>query len=248
MRTLCIIPARGGSKGLPGKNMRTLGGVSLLGRCVRTAAAYAQEYPQHGAVVLVTSDDVTYLQEAHRYGAKHMVHRPAALATDTATSEEAMQHALYAYGQPVDNVVLLQCTSPFTIPEDIARCVAKIAGVADEGIAYRSALTVIPFDGFVWYPVGPRGWGFGATGSNHSPLMPRGRRQDRHGQNFLETGGVYAVKGEDFWQTPNRFSAPIGLVEIDIWRALEIDTAEDLRVAELLYADRQSQEAACVTV
>lgn len=238
MQTLCCILARSGSKGLPGKNLALVGGVSLLARCVSTALEYATLYPEHGVTVAVSSDSHAYLDAARAVGNVATIVRPVALASDDTSSEAAMQHAWETLRCPADVLVLLQCTSPFTTVDDIARCVERVIHPGQDGIQYRSALTVTPFHGFVWYSAGPRGWSDGATGSNHSPLMPRQRRQDRPG-NYLETGGVYAVHAQAFRRVPNRFAPPIGLVLVDPWRACDIDTADDVARAQWLTAQHE---------
>ena len=140
---LAVIPARGGSKGVPGKNLAPVGGVPLVGRA---AAACADARRVTG--VVVTTDDAGIAEAARAAGAQ-VVRRPSAIAGDTATSETAVLHALDAYeamcGAAVDVVLLVQCTSPFVTGAEID---AVAAAVLDGGA--DSALTAAPFHGFVW--------------------------------------------------------------------------------------------------
>ena len=108
---LALIPARGGSKGIPGKNLQSVGGVPLIGRTVAAAKASTRV----GRVVVSTDDDAI-ATAAKEYGAE-VVRRPAAIASDTASSESALLHALDTLEQQSSlpkQLVFLQCTSPFT--------------------------------------------------------------------------------------------------------------------------------------
>lgn len=118
MKPLFLIPARGGSKGVPGKNIRPLGGVPLIVHTVRHALAVAES----PADVVVTTDSREIADIAFKNGARVPFLRPAELATDTAGSREVIIHAfdtLNNAGENYDCVVLLQPTSPFRNTEDI---------------------------------------------------------------------------------------------------------------------------------
>ncbi|WP_432037352.1 cytidylyltransferase domain-containing protein [Streptomyces cucumeris] len=142
-RVLAVIPARGGSKGVPAKNLAAVGGVPLVARAVRECRA-----SRLVTDVVVSTDDSGIAAAARGAGAE-VVHRPPAIAGDTATSEAAVIHAMDACealgGGPVDVVLLVQCTSPFLVREDID---GVAAAVVEKGA--DSALTVAPFHGFVW--------------------------------------------------------------------------------------------------
>jgi YrbI family 3-deoxy-D-manno-octulosonate 8-phosphate phosphatase len=142
-RVLAVIPARGGSKGVPAKNLAPVGGVPLVARAVRECRA-----ARLVTDVVVSTDDHAIAAAARESGAE-VVLRPAAIAGDTATSEAAVLHALDAHealhGAAVDVVLLVQCTSPFILREDID-------GVARAVVEHGAdtALTVAPFHGFLW--------------------------------------------------------------------------------------------------
>ncbi|MBC7268107.1 MAG: acylneuraminate cytidylyltransferase family protein, partial [Streptomyces sp.] len=142
-RVLAVIPARGGSKGVPAKNLAPVGGVPLVARAVRECRA-----ARLVTDVVVSTDDHAIAAAARQAGAE-VVLRPAAIAGDTATSEAAVRHAMDAHealhGAPVDVVLLVQCTSPFLVREDID---GVAAAVAENGA--DTAVTVAPFHGFVW--------------------------------------------------------------------------------------------------
>ncbi|MFI9721606.1 cytidylyltransferase domain-containing protein [Streptomyces sp. NPDC052396] len=228
---LAVIPARGGSKGVPAKNLASVGGAPLVTRAVREcrAARLVSE-------VVVSTDDPAVAEAARAAGAL-VVHRPAALAGDTATSEAAVLHAMDAYqamrGGPLDAVLLVQCTSPFLTGEDVdAVAAAVVEGGAD------SALTVAPFHGFLWR-AGPSvpaqgggGQAGGAQGVNHDRAH-RPRRQDRP-EDLLETGAAYAMRADGFRAAGHRFFGRTELVRTDPARVLEIDDPHDLARARAL--------------
>lgn len=228
---LAVIPARGGSKGVPAKNLAQVGGVPLIARAVRACLA-ARKVTD----VVVTTDDPA-IAEAARAAADtlgeasrlHCVHRPRAIAGDTATSEAAVLHALDAYeamhGRTVGVVLLVQCTSPFVTREDIDGVAAEVAHRGAD-----TAVTVAPFHGFVWRDgtaVEEDNYGV-----NHDKAH-RPRRQDRP-QDHLETGAAYAMDAEGFRTHRHRFFGHTALVATDPARVLEIDDPHDLARARAL--------------
>ncbi|WP_043677178.1 N-acylneuraminate cytidylyltransferase [Streptomyces xylophagus] len=254
-RVLAVIPARGGSKGVPAKNLAPVGGVPLVARAVRECRA-----SRLVTDVVVSTDDQAIAAAARQAGAE-VVLRPAAIAGDTATSEAAVLHAMDAHealhGAAVDVVLLVQCTSPFIVREDVDGIVnAIVANGAD------TAHTVAPFHGFVWRdaddeatpvvePARSEEVG-GATkvanppvtsggyGVNHDKSF-RPRRQDRP-QDFLETGAVYGMDAVGFRKVGHRFFGRTELVRTDPARVLEIDDPHELAraraLAPLFDADR----------
>lgn len=121
MKYLYLIPARGGSKGIPGKNIKPLGGIPLIGHTIRTALQIADA---EDVVVSTDSDDIARVSK--EFGASVPFMRPDALATDTAGSRDVILHALEymnSHGGNYDTVVLLQPTSPFRTAEDIKECI-----------------------------------------------------------------------------------------------------------------------------
>jgi YrbI family 3-deoxy-D-manno-octulosonate 8-phosphate phosphatase len=212
-RVVAVIPARGGSKGVPGKNVAPVGGSSLVARAVH-AAQGARRVDR----VLVSTDDPLIAEAARSAGAE-VVHRPSALAGDTATSESALLHAVDTAAPEADVVVLVQCTSPFVTAADID----AVAGAVADGMA-ESALTAARSHGFLWRPDG--------TGINHDPTG-RLRRQDRPVE-LLETGAAYAMRVDGLRRTGHRFFGRVLPVCVDAARTLEIDEPSDLERARLL--------------
>ncbi|MFF7235927.1 cytidylyltransferase domain-containing protein [Streptomyces collinus] len=262
-RVLAVIPARGGSKGVPAKNLAPVGGVPLVARAVRECRA-----ARLVTDVVVSTDDPAIAAAARQAGAE-VVLRPAAIAGDTATSEAAVLHAMDVHealhGTAVHAVLLVQCTSPFLLREDID-------GVASAVVEHGAdtALTVAPFHGFVWRDAAdelparpaadaarpasasgtravvaaadgpaaaPAGGGYGV---NHDKSF-RPRRQDRP-QDLLETGAAYAMDAAGFREHRHRFFGRTEPVRTDPARVLEIDDPHDLAraraLAPLFDADR----------
>ncbi|MFI2375217.1 cytidylyltransferase domain-containing protein [Streptomyces sp. NPDC018964] len=226
-RVLAVIPARGGSKGVPAKNLAPVGGVPLVARAVRECRA-----TRYVTDVVVSTDDQAIAAAARQAGAE-VVLRPAAIAGDTATSEAAVLHAMDTHealhGAPVDVVLLVQCTSPFLVREDVD---AVAGAVVDQGA--DTAVTVAPFHGFVWRDGadGTDGAAAGGHGVNHDKSF-RPRRQDRP-QDFLETGAAYAMDAAGFREHQHRFFGRTELVRTDPARVLEIDDPHDLARARAL--------------
>jgi YrbI family 3-deoxy-D-manno-octulosonate 8-phosphate phosphatase len=220
-RVLAVIPARGGSKGVPGKNLAPVGGIPLVARAVR-ACVDARSVTD----VVVSTDDPSIAQAARTAGAE-IVQRPPTIAGDTATSEDAVIHAMDAYrarhGLTADVVLLVQCTSPFITAEDID---SVVTAITEDGA--DTALTVAATHGFVWRE-DTRADGYGI---NHDKAH-RPRRQDREPE-FLETGAAYAMRADAFRQARHRFFGRTALVRTDPSRALEIDEPGDLARARAL--------------
>jgi CMP-N-acetylneuraminic acid synthetase len=117
MRVLGLVPARAGSSRVPRKNLSRLGGKTLVRRSLETALAAGCF-----DTVALSSDDDEILAEAEGLDVV-AVRRPAELATDTALARDVALHALRALddpAQPFEAVVIVQCTAPFTAPEDVA--------------------------------------------------------------------------------------------------------------------------------
>ncbi|MFI1967349.1 cytidylyltransferase domain-containing protein [Streptomyces pathocidini] len=230
---LAVIPARGGSKGVPAKNLAAVGGVPLVVRAVRECLA-----SRVVTDVVVSTDDAGIAAAARGAGAD-VVQRPAAIAGDTATSEAAVLHAMDAHeamhGKAVDVVLLVQCTSPFIAREDVDGVAAAILKDGAD-----TALTVAAFHGFVWRDAEHRAEGedaadskeSGGFGVNHDKSF-RPRRQDRP-QDLLETGAVYAMDAAGFREAGHRFFGRTELVRTDPARVLEVDDPHDLARARAL--------------
>lgn len=222
---VAVIPARGGSKGVPRKNLRELGGEPLIGRAVRTL----REVRSINAVIVSTEDE-EIADAARGYGAL-VIDRPRRLAGDSATSESALRHVLDelgSYGSVPEVTVFVQATSPFIEPADVDRAISLVHDdVADV------AFSVAASHAHLW-TTGPDG----PVGINHDPST-RLRRQDRPAE-FVETGAFYAMRTRGFLEHGHRFFGRLEMVEVDPADALEIDTTDDFSLAELALAHREA--------
>lgn len=221
-----VIPARGGSKGIIGKNLRAVGGKPLIAHTILAArAARCVER------VVVSTDDPAIAEASRAFGAE-IVWRPSELASDTASSEAALLHALDTLAREQryepELLVFLQCTSPLTLAEDIDGTVAALLHEQAD-----SALTAARFHYFLWR-IGPAQEG--ALGVNHDKRV-RPRRQDRDAE-YLETGAVYVMRVAGFQQVRHRFFGKTVLYETPAERVCEIDETVDLELAELRLRER----------
>jgi N-acylneuraminate cytidylyltransferase len=218
--TVAIIPARGGSKQVPRKNLQRVGGVPLIERAVRAAATASGI-----DLVVVSTDDDEIAAVATAAGAR-IVRRPAELSGDTATSESAILHALddlEANGDRVGVVAFVQATSPFIPSDALAAAVSEVQ--ADRADSVFSAHETY---GFLWR----EGEDGTAVAINHDAAH-RPRRQDRE-PHHLETGAFYVFRAAGFRESRHRFFGRTRIARVPEWTAIEIDDADQLRVARAL--------------
>ncbi|MEV1173292.1 N-acetylneuraminate synthase family protein [Nonomuraea sp. NPDC049784] len=213
MRVLAVVPARGGSAGVPLKNLALVGGVPLVTRAVR-ACQRAELVDQ----VVVSTDHAGIAETARQAGAV-VVERPEELSGATASSESAVLHALDAIGEDPEVVVLVQCTSAFIDPEDLSDAVRKVLdGEAD------SVVSGLPTHEFLWTANG--------AGINHDPAV-RQRRQDREPE-FRENGAFYVMRTAGLREHGHRFFGEVAVQPVPQQHGIEIDNPEDLELVRAL--------------
>jgi len=219
MKTTAIIPARGGSKGIPRKNLIDFCGKPLLAWSIIQAC-------QTSGVdeVYVTSDSDEILSVARQYGALP-IKRPDNIAGDTATTESAILHALDMISGPVDTVVLLQATSPLRKPGDLG---AALKQFEKEGVDSLFSGAVLE-DFLIW----EQGQDKTLSSFNYD-FTRRGRRQDRKPQ-FVENGSFYIFKPSIIREKSNRLGGSIGIYLMDFWQSFEIDNLEDIELLRVLF-------------
>ncbi len=219
-KILALIPARGGSKGIPRKNLVQLAGRPLLAHSIEQARAT----PGIDLIVVSTDDD-EIARCATEWGAE-VVRRPAALGSDTASSESALHHALdelkETRGYEPDLVVFLQATSPARRPGDIRQAIETLDAEAADSLF--SACTV---HGFVWRQQGDA---LDALTYDHSQ---RPRRQDI-GEDLLENGSIYLFKPEILRNHDNRLGGKVAVHRMDPLDSFQIDEPADLELFERL--------------
>jgi N-acylneuraminate cytidylyltransferase len=218
-----VIPARGGSKGIPGKNLRPVGGVPLVVRAVRSALAA----PPVTTVVVSTDDDA--IASAAREAGARVVERPAEISGDTASSESAVLHALDVLqrgGSAPGVVVLVQATSPIIDPLDLAVAIESVRS-GDADVVFSAT----PTHAFLWRDGGGAD---GMVGVNHD-RSNRPRRQDRDPE-YRETGAFYVMAASGFRAAGHRFFGRVAIQVVPEHHAFEIDVPADLELARAVAA------------
>jgi YrbI family 3-deoxy-D-manno-octulosonate 8-phosphate phosphatase len=224
-RTVAIIPARGGSKGIPLKNLQKVAGVSLLARAVHAA----QASPSIDRVVVSTDHD-GIAAEAQRAGAE-VARRPAAIAGDTATSESALIHTLSTLDEDFDITVFMQCTSPFIDSASIENAVRTVRD--DEADVVFSA---VEDHSFLWRLDDNTQ----AVAVGHEASY-RPRRQDRP-KHFNETGAFYVMRTAGLIENEHRFFGRIGIEEVPPEHAREIDDMSDLSLVRAIASTQETAQ------
>jgi N-acylneuraminate cytidylyltransferase len=233
VNVLAIIPARGGSKGVKDKNLRCVGGKTLV--------SWAIEAAKDSNLVtetIVSTDSHEIMAETERCGAKVHV-RPPDLATDTASTDAVMMNVLamgeLTRGDFPDLVVLLQPTVPVRARGLVDDCIQRLLDTEADSLltAYRLH--------FVWRLMDwtqPPRWT-----SPYSDLKHRPRRQDmeRHLTYYAEDGSVFVSTAKLLRETGARLGGKVEVFETQ--RTVDIDTEEDLVVAEALIRVREAVPA-----
>jgi len=226
---LVLIPARSGSKGVPGKNLRRVGGISLVGRAARVGAQFLRAVG-HPGTLLIDTDSPEIAAEAVRWGAEAPFLRPSTLAADDTAMLDNVLHAarrLADASRPHDVLVLLQPTSPLRTLDDLMACwqaydpaIGSAVGVVTPGHAPEQALR-LEGDALRWaFP----------------ELGPERRRQDLPVA-FRPSGSVYVSSFESLERTRSFLvqGRTRGVV-LPAEHCVDIDSHEDLALADALLA------------
>lgn len=230
MRILGLIPARGGSKGLPGKNVRNLAGRPLIAWTVLAGI----ESGVLDAVVVSTDDDA--IADAAAESGAQVLRRPAELATDTAAMADVVLHALdtlEAQDGDFTHVMLLQPTSPLRGPAEVRQAVDRLRETGG-----RAVVSVCP--------------------AEHSPLLantlpddgsmaqflrPEVSRANRQAlaQHYRLNGAVYLAETGFFREHRTFIAEGTFAYVMEAECSVDIDTQLDFRLAELLMSDREAR-------
>lgn len=219
MNFLSLIPARGGSKGIPNKNIKFLDGKPLI--------YYSIEVAKKAKLVnrvVVSTDSKEISAVAKKYGAE-VIDRPAELASDESPTELTMIHAvveLEKSGYKPDYIVLLQPTSPLRYLDDIDNSINKI--LKDKA---DSLLSVQFNKHFLWKDVKGR-----FTPVNYD-ILDRPRRQKRNLE-FLENGSIYITSFDILMKTKNRLGGRKGYYIMNEESSIEIDSEFDFWLAGMI--------------
>lgn len=219
MKAVAIVTARGGSKGVPGKNLRPVGGVSLVGRAIQ-AATGAGCFDR----IVLTTDSPEIAAEGARHGAL-CLDRPARLADDGAKSIDAVLDALDqlgACGESFDLCVLLQPTSPLRTAFDIRQAVDRFVELKTGSLFSVCACEHHPLKAMLLQD--------GELVAVRAPALLEAPRQSLPVA-FRPNGAIYVNRVEDLRRAHSFFVQPFHFVEMDAKRSLDIDSEADLVLA-----------------
>jgi len=229
---LAIIPARGGSKGIPGKNIRAFAGKPLIVHSIETALKCSLV-----SRTVVSTDDADIADVARAHGAQ-VINRPAELAVDTALVIDAIRHAVLKVeeeGEGVDIILLLEPTSPFRRAEDLEKCIQVLLEDKADSVATFTEAHVSP--NRLWRVSGGvvEPYIEGAV-----PWLPRQKQPIAHEL----TGQIYGVSRRVLFEDENSISLLLGRKHAVITpreTALDIDTEFDFVMAEKVMEHFQSR-------
>lgn len=230
MTPLFIIPARGGSKGIPHKNIKPLGGRPLIEYSLDVARALATDLCH----IIVSTDDTEIARVCADAGVPVPFMRPAELSTDKSGTREVIIHAMdYADSQHIDYdcVVLLQPTSPFREVQDVTRAMALYRDDIDMVVTVIEAATNPYYNSFE-----PDADGFLKISKGPGTYT---RRQDAP-RAWEYNGAVYvinpaAIRAKAFGEMTRRLPS-----EMDRSRSIDLDTLFDWMIAEHLISERKN--------
>jgi CMP-N,N'-diacetyllegionaminic acid synthase len=215
MPTVAVILARGGSKGIPDKNIMPFCGKPLIAWSILQARG-----SERIDEIWVSSDSAKILEVAEHHGAIPKL-RPDEFATDTADSEGGLLHFVDCWqaqnGVLPERVVFLQATSPLRRLDDIDRAVATFKREAADSLFSASLLE----DVCVWSRIDDKYCSVTYDYKN------RGRRQDRKPM-LLENGSIYIFRPEILRRERNRIGGKIAVHLMENWQSLEIDDYKDV--------------------
>ncbi len=211
---LAIIPARGGSRGIPGKNLRKLAGRTLVEWAVLAAR---QSALVDG--VAITTESGLIADEAHRLGVP-VIYRPEYLSTHEAPLDAVLAHAIEATSWK-DTVVLLQPTVPFRQAGLVDECIRSFDAAEADSLFTAQRLH------FVWMQDQDGRW---ASNAPHRP-----NRQDfpKSSERWAEDGAVFVFKAGLLRKTGCRIGGRV-IVHSNPQRTIDIDEPGDLRLAEAI--------------
>ncbi|MFW5866503.1 MAG: cytidylyltransferase domain-containing protein [Armatimonadota bacterium] len=217
MHTIAVIPARGGSKGIPLKNIREVGGKPLVAWAIE-ACLKARKVDR----TIVSTDHEAIAEVAREWGAEVPFMRPAEFSGDTVTLDPVIWHAVTTLeeqdGTPIDVVLTVQPTCPLLRPETVDRSVETLM---ESG--FDSVIMLREIRHLYWRRVNGR----------FSPMFDKRVNRQELEPLYPETGAVFASRRSII--TPeDRLGANIGHVIGSEEEAIDIDTEIDLKLAELV--------------
>lgn len=224
-RLAAVIPARGGSKGIPRKNLREVAGQPLLAWTIR---AVGEAKTPMRAIVSTDDDEIATL--ARSLGAEVPCLRPPELSGDESPSEDALLHALDTMddGVDVEAVVMLQPTSPLRLPGSLDAAIELF-----EESGADTLVSVVETAPFLW------------SGSVEAPVPGydidrRPRRQDLTDsqRRYRENGSIYVSAVDVLRSRHNRLGGKVAMYVMDPREGVDVDEEVDLRIVSELLEER----------
>jgi N-acylneuraminate cytidylyltransferase len=215
MRIIGLIPARGGSKGIPKKNLHKINGVSLLEHKIMQAKkSVCRE-------IWVSTENDEIKKIASEAGS-NIINRPSEYAADDSGTKEVIFHAIkYLDLKDEDIIVILQTTSPLIRLSSINKCVSKLL----DNNNFASVITIRESNLHIWNTADGHYW----NGANHNPEV-RKRRQDLDTSGW-ETGGCYAIRTKLMQEQRVLLPQPVGVIHVSYLEAIDVDTKEELEIS-----------------
>ena len=229
---LALIPARGGSKGVSRKNLRSLAGRPLIAHSIEAAKA-----SRLITRIMVSTDDHEIAEAGRTHGAEVPFIRPAELAQDKSSEWLVWQHALHfarGEGRFPDVLVCVSPTSPMRSPADLDAAIEALLG-GDADLVFA----VTPSYRNPWYNMVVRE-ADGAVRLVNSPTETVTRRQDAP-ETFDMTTVVYAAFPEFVLRSTSMWQGKVKSIVVPTERAIDIDTETDLKLAEFLMREREGK-------
>jgi len=231
---LFLIPARGGSKGFPGKNLARLAGVPLVGRAARVARQAASVLGP-GCRVVCSTDDPAIAEAAREWGAEVPFVRPAGLAMDEARTMDVVFHALDTLGGAFDAVALLQPTSPLVEAGDILGAIR---------LHLEKRVPVIS----VCAAEHPVEWLYRMEEDGClNPVLPakNAHRRQAVGVAYRPNGAVYVVSPDILRQAGDFMTRSTRGFLMPADRSVDVDSSLDLTVASAIL---EAREVPCIGI
>lgn len=226
-KVLALIPARGGSKGVPGKNIRMLIDKPLLAWSIEAA-----KQSRYIDKVILSSDDDAIIECAKQWGCEVPFRRPAELATDEAPTMDAVLHALDKV-PGFDKIVILQATSPLRNSEDIDRCL-------EFSMRHKLCVSVTETSKSPYWTY------FKNEEHVLTPVLkadPLTRRQDLP-KAYVPNGAIYIADVEEILHSRTLFTERTAAYEMPRERSIDIDTEEDFAYIEFLFSKKKGSKHA----
>jgi CMP-N-acetylneuraminic acid synthetase len=224
MKVLVIIPARGGSKGVPKKNLKILGDQPLIAHAIACAKA-----SKKNTRIIVSTDSEEIAEVSKQFGSE-VILRPEDLATDTSNVVTAVIHVYQELKEDFDVIVLLQPTSPLRTAQDLD----NIITLFEKDNTTDGVISVVPMDDM--HPA--RMYNLGDNDAL-IPFLTEGetaRRQDLQPV-YYRNGCFYAVKTAAFFKENSFMVANKKAYVMNAEWLANIDTPRDFKIAEILYQD-----------